>query len=113
MHHTTEPIVAKDAINAAIELFHRRWVLRILWELRSGPMTFRALQVACNEVSPTVLNLRLKELRAARLVVHASGQGYQLDHHGQSLLDAMQPLMRWSVGWWKDTTTADGAAAQE
>ena len=37
----------KQAINAAMELLHRRWMMRVIWELRGGPLTFRALQSAC------------------------------------------------------------------
>lgn len=95
--------VAKQAINAAIDLFHRRWVLRILWELRGEPLTFRALQQACSEVSPTVLNQRLKELREAQLVDHRSGQGYALSAQGRELLVAMEPMMAWAVQWWRTT----------
>lgn len=95
--------LAKQAINAAIDLFHRRWVLRILWELRGEPLTFRALQEACSEVSPTVLNQRLKELREAQLVDHQPGEGYALSEHGRSLLAAMEPMMAWAVQWWRAT----------
>jgi DNA-binding HxlR family transcriptional regulator len=95
--------VAKEAINAAIDLFHRRWVLRILWELRGEPLTFRALQEACSEVSPTVLNQRLKELREAQLVDHQPGAGYALSGQGRSLLVAMEPMMAWAVQWWRAT----------
>lgn len=35
-------------IVAALDLLGRRWILRILWELRSGPMGFRALQALCD-----------------------------------------------------------------
>src|SRR5205085_8847862 len=49
---------AKDAINEALELFHRRWMLRVIWELREGAYTFRALQARCGDISPTVLNQR-------------------------------------------------------
>ena len=36
-----------------LEVLGRRWVLRILWELRDGPLTFRALQSAASDVSPS------------------------------------------------------------
>jgi DNA-binding HxlR family transcriptional regulator len=91
---------AKRAINQAIELFHRRWALRVIWELRSGPMTFRALQGACSEVSPSVLNQRLAELREANLVDRVPGEGYRLSIHGQRLLKAMGPMVRWAVQWY-------------
>ena len=91
----------KDGINAAIDLFHRRWTMRILWELRSGPVNFRALQTACAEVSSSVLNVRLAELREANLVEHASGEGYSLTRWGQELLTAMEPLVLWAGRWQK------------
>ena len=92
----------KRAINAALELFHRRWVLRILWELRGEPLNFRALQEATGGLSASVLNRRLQELRDALLVVHDAGSGgYQLTGLGRELLVALEPLMRWSVRWMK------------
>lgn len=89
---------AKDAINAALDLFHRRWTLRVLWELRGEPLTFRALQAACGGLSPTVLNQRLAELREA-LLVEAAEAGYQLTPIGRELLDAFVPLTRWAQRW--------------
>ncbi len=91
----------KEGINAAIALFHRRWTMRILWELRQGPVTFRALQTACAEVSSSVLNVRLAELRDANLVAHASGEGYSLTGWGKELLTAMEPLVLWAGRWQK------------
>ncbi|MEO8103908.1 MAG: helix-turn-helix domain-containing protein [Betaproteobacteria bacterium] len=102
----TEPgfdtATAKTAINAAMELFHKRWMLRIIWELRRGGMTFREVRSACSEISPTVLNQRLVELREAGIVTHAAGTGYQLSAQGAALLKAMWPLMGWSVAWWRE-----------
>ena len=91
----------KDGINAAIDIFHRRWTMRILWELRGGPANFRALQTACAEVSSSVLNVRLAELREARLVDHTSGEGYVLTRWGEELLGAMEPLLLWAGRWQK------------
>ena len=89
---------AKDAINQALDLFHRRWTLRVLWELRGPALTFRALQDACGGLSPTVLNQRLAELREAGLL--ASGDdGYELTAIGRELLVAFEPLTRWAVRW--------------
>ena len=90
---------AKDGINAAIALFHKRWTMRILWELRDGPATFRALQASCAELSSSVLNVRLAELREAQLVAHAAGQGYALTDWGRELLVAMAPFFQWAGRW--------------
>ena len=88
----------KQAINEALELFHRRWMLRVIWELRDGGLTFRALQAACGDLSPTVLNQRLAELREGGLL-GSEGTGYQLTPLGLELIDAFAPLSRWAVKW--------------
>lgn len=51
-----------------LDVLGQRWVLRILWVLRDGPMSFRSLQAACEGISPAVLNDRLKLLRAHDLL---------------------------------------------
>ena len=55
-------------IMVLFDILGQRWSLRILWELRQGPLTFRALRDACDGASPTVLNTRLKALRHLGLV---------------------------------------------
>jgi DNA-binding HxlR family transcriptional regulator len=91
----------RDGVNSVIDLFHKRWTMRILWELRDGPVTFRELQAACSMVSSSVLNVRLSELREAQLVEHSSGEGYQLSGWGKELLLATQPLTAWASRWSK------------
>ena len=59
-----------------LDLLGRRWALRILWELRDGPLTFRALQAACGNLSPSVLNDRLRELREAGILELREPEGY-------------------------------------
>ncbi len=86
-------------IMAALDLLGRRWALRVLWELREGPLTFRALRERCDEVSPTVLNQRLAELREAGIVAHEEGSGYALAPSGLTLLDALAPLHAWAAQW--------------
>src|SRR6201989_3623070 len=72
-------------IMVLLDLLGRRWTLRILWELRSGALTSRALRTACDEASPTVLNQRLKDLREAGFVELADAGGYSLTPLGQEL----------------------------
>jgi DNA-binding HxlR family transcriptional regulator len=84
-------------IMVALDLLGRRAALRLLWELRAGPMTFRALQDAA-ETNPSLLNTRLKELREAGVVDHDEG-GYRLTAGGLDLLAALQPLAAWAEGW--------------
>jgi DNA-binding HxlR family transcriptional regulator len=82
---------------ALLDLLGRRAALRILWELRDGELTFRALQGAC-ETNPSLLNTRLKELRESGIVEHL-GAGYRLTKQGQSLRAAIAPLSQWSQKW--------------
>ena len=59
------------------DMLGQRWTLRILWELRSDRLTFRALRSRCENVSPTILNRRLHELRELNLLDHdEDGYGY-------------------------------------
>lgn len=80
-----------------LDLLGRRGALRILWELRGDPLTFRALQDAC-ETNPSLLNTRLAELREAGIVDHADG-GYRLTAQGRSLYAALRPLTEWAKRW--------------
>ncbi len=101
MPTTDRQQTAKNAINAALELLHHRWMLRVLWELRAGDAwTFRALQAACGDLSPTVLNQRLAELRDAGLLDN-EGEGYCLTPLGRELIEAFAPLQSWSLRWWR------------
>jgi DNA-binding HxlR family transcriptional regulator len=84
-------------IMAALDLFGRRGLLRILWELRGeAALTFRALAAAA-ELPPGTLNARLKELKAAGLM--ATEGGYGLTPLGRELLVALEPLLLWSEDW--------------
>ena len=83
---------------ALFDLLGRRWVLRILWELRNDPLTFRALREAAQQVSPSVLNQRLAELREAHLV-DTQDEGYALTLLGRDLLKALAPALRWAERW--------------
>jgi DNA-binding HxlR family transcriptional regulator len=84
---------------ALLDLLGRRWALRILWELREVPLTFRELRTRCDEMSPSVLNTRLAELREAGIISGERGVGYQLTKSGQDLLTALMPLHNWAAAW--------------
>ena len=81
----------------ALDLLGRRTALRVLWELRGDPLTFRALLDAC-ETNTRLLNTRLTELREADLVEHAEG-GYRLTDEGRRLAKALKPLSAWAEQW--------------
>ncbi len=84
---------------ALLDLLGRRWALRLVWELREGGQTFRALQERCSGVSPSVLNRRLSELRQAGVVARGEPTGYALTAEGRELLAALAPLHGWAERW--------------
>lgn len=88
-------------IMALLDLLGRRWVLRVLWELRDAPLTFRELRERCDAMSPTVLNQRLRDLREAGIVSLEEGEGYALTQSGNRLLEALLPLHKWAEQWQK------------
>jgi DNA-binding HxlR family transcriptional regulator len=87
-------------IMVLLDLLGRRWVLRLVWELREEPKRFRALQEATG-ASPTIVNSRLVELREAGLVELDAASGYRLTALGQELLKLFLPLHVWSEKWAK------------
>jgi DNA-binding HxlR family transcriptional regulator len=94
--HTGRPVMA------LLDLLGRRWTLRIVWELREDrALTSRALRTACDEVSPTVLNERLKELREAGFVELGEAGGYALTPLGRELLKTVLPLHGFADRWSK------------
>lgn len=84
---------------AAMDLLGRRWTLRILFELRRGPLGARELQLRCDQMSSSVLYQRLTELSDAELVEQDSSGQYLLTKVGSALNDALMPLDGWSRGW--------------
>src|SRR5262249_23052662 len=68
-----------------LDVLGRRWSLRVLWELRDGPLNFRALRAACDLVSPSSLNRRLAELRELGVVEAREDLGYSLTPAGGEL----------------------------
>jgi DNA-binding HxlR family transcriptional regulator len=88
-------------IMALLDLLGRRWTLRIMWELREGPLTSRALRTACDEASPTVVQARLTELREACLIGLVQGDGYRLTDLGGELNATFLPLHRFAERWSK------------
>jgi DNA-binding HxlR family transcriptional regulator len=83
----------------AFDLLGRRWALRILWELRTESLGFRALQARCEGMSSSVLRDRLVELVGAGLLKTDGAKLYGLSPQGQRLLNALKPLSRWADGW--------------
>ncbi|MHA7960025.1 winged helix-turn-helix transcriptional regulator [Streptomyces sp. L500] len=84
---------------AALDLFGRRWSLRILWELREGPLGFRPLQKRCDDMSSSVMRQRLTELLDAQVIHQLPDSRYGLTPLGQEARHALNPLARWAEHW--------------
>ncbi len=92
---------------AALDLLGRRWALRVMWELRHGPLGARALLARCEGMSSSVLYERLRELTEAALVAQDDSGAYELTTLGRSLGDALHPLDAWAHRW---SRTISGSA---
>ena len=83
-----------------LDVLGKRWSLRILWELKDERLNFRDLQARCDDVSPTSLNQRLKDLRALQLIdLDETGFGYT--PWGRELGEHLGRLNKWSEKWGK------------
>jgi DNA-binding HxlR family transcriptional regulator len=91
--------IGSNPLLAALDLLGRRWALRILWELRSGPIGARSLRTRCDDMSSSVLYERLGELVAARLVRQNEARDYELTDYGHEVDDAIEPLGKWAERW--------------
>ena len=89
-------------IMALLDLLGRRWTLRVIWELREGPVRFRELQRRCGGMSASVLNDRVAELMAAGAVAQDSA-GYALTDEGRRLLEVYPVLDEWAQRWARRT----------
>jgi DNA-binding HxlR family transcriptional regulator len=85
-------------MNALFDLLGRRWALGIVWNLGSGPATFRELQDRCGGVSPSILNARVKELKVSG-IIERSLEGYALTRRGRELREIIVPIGKWAIRW--------------
>lgn len=85
-------------IMVLLDVLGKRWTLRVLWELKDEALTFRELRARCEDVSPTVLNQRLKELRALGLLTH-DDNGYGYTPLGRELGALLDDLNRYAGRW--------------
>lgn len=87
------------SLMAALDLFGRRWTLRIIWELGEEPLGFRLLQRRCDDMSSSVLRQRLLELQEVRIVEVLDDGGYALTSLGHDAREALGPVIEWSRRW--------------
>jgi DNA-binding HxlR family transcriptional regulator len=88
-------------IMVLLDVLGQRWTLRVLWELGQTRANFRVLRLKCDDVSPTLLNKRLKQLREMGLV-DLDEWGFCLTAQGKALAKKLAMLDVWATGWAKD-----------
>lgn len=98
-------------IMVLLDVLGQRWTLRMLWELRDGPLPFRELQRRCEEVSPTLLSRRLKELTRLA-IIHRDEAGYRLSAAGRELGEQLLGLDAWARKWARRLEQADSRPAE-
>lgn len=97
--HPDELPNGKRPIVELIDMLGKKWMMRIIWEMSKGPCTFRELQSRCGNISPTSVNLRLKELVKKNLVAKSKPNGYCLSPLGEELMELFEPLNTWVKKW--------------
>ena len=98
--HSVRGSTTGRPLMAALDLLGRRWALRLLWELRNGPVGARDLRQRTDGMSSSVLYQRLGELGEAGLVAQQEDSGqYTLTPAGAELGEALAPLDAWSDRW--------------
>jgi len=85
-------------IMVLLDILGQRWTLRILWELTDRRLSFRALRTHCDNLSPTILNSRLKQLRDLELI-NLDENGYGHTDHGKALGQKLITLDGWANEW--------------
>ncbi len=85
-------------IMALLDLLGRTWALGVIWQLRDGALSFSELQLSCENISPTLLTKRLKELQQTNLI-EKNLQAYQLTDIGLALFKVISPLSQWAKLW--------------
>jgi DNA-binding HxlR family transcriptional regulator len=80
---------------AALDLFGRRWALRIVWELRRDALSFSEFRERTG-ISPSVLTTRLNELLDAKVIERDGGRRYRLSGSGRELARLLFELNRWA-----------------
>ena len=90
---------------AVLDQLGRRWCLRVAWELRDGPVSFRELQRRCGMASPNILATRLSEGLDGGLIERDDEGRYALTSRGRELGTILMDLDSWANRWAKQLRT--------
>ena len=91
-------------IAKALEVLGERWTLLVIRELFLGAERFSELEQGLPNISPTMLNRRLKELEQCNIVTkhrnpNQRGYRYKLTKAGTELDAVLNPLGQWGMKW--------------
>lgn len=90
-------------VRVTLDVIRGRWKASILFELKSGPKRFSALQAELSGVTAQALTTQLRELEAEGIVERRVYPEvpvrveYSLTEHGLSLSDVMDQLEEWGA----------------
>ena len=91
----------------AAELLCKRWNLIILRELHLGSTHFNELRRGIPKIFPTLLSLRLKELKSAGIIEGTTilngkaSSSYSLTQSGRETFDVILALGNWGQNWFE------------
>lgn len=88
-------MAGERAVDGVLDLFGRRWALRLVWELRRSTLSFTELRGRIG-ISPSVLSGRLKELVDAGVLDQDALRRYRLSGQGRELARILYDLNRWA-----------------
>ena len=81
----------------AVEVLGQRWTLLIVREMLTGRRRFNDLAWACPACREALLSNRLRQLRAAGLVVQSADGGYDLTPAGEDLRPIVFGMAEWGA----------------
>ncbi len=92
-------LISDAPLMSLLDLAGRRWLLRIMWELREKPLRFTELRARCDHMSQSVLTKRLAEMTSAMLVSVDEDSRYQLTPLAGELVTITSALDQWAHQW--------------
>ena len=95
----TRKASGSSSVLELLDLFGRRWALRVMWELAEGPLRFTQIQERCDAMSPSVLNQRLSDLCGAGVAELRADRRYGLTDEGAQLVSSLRPIDSWARRW--------------
>ncbi len=96
----------------ALEVVGERWTLLIVRDLQFGPRRFTDLARTLNQITPTRLTARLRQMEAAGLVAREFPRGgrevwYRLTESGLALAPVIDALTLWGIEHAREPPAAD------